>query len=247
MAQTSLPCFPGATVAQVALRAGAHMGLKRVVLIGQDLALKDGALYGSSDPDRASGRETIQNTFTVPGYYGGEVETTPTLALFLRSFATLIEELSGRVEILNATEGGAAIPGAQPRSLASVLEELSDSPMDIQGALERAHRAAPRGDRAALQVGLARTRDQLDTLIACCESSPSPEALARAVDPLKGLLDAHLIALSAEELAPLYQSATAPDPQRVHEASCRATLQAALAAQGSLEEHLREESSPRLP
>ena len=45
-------------------------------IFGQDLALEDGALYGSSDPDQAAGEGHTSDTLSVPGYYGDEVTTT---------------------------------------------------------------------------------------------------------------------------------------------------------------------------
>jgi hypothetical protein len=227
LAQVELPTFPAASVAHVGLQLAAFMGCSDVVLIGQDLALQDGALYGQGDPDKAAGEGHTSDTLTVPGYHGGEVTTTPVLATFLRSFEVLVDQLSGKTRVWNATEGGAAIRGAEAVPLAELLERLAGDDLNVQAHLAEAHERASTGDGVALETGLRSARAHLETALAECDGATSLDDLRAAMAPIRDLIDPALLPLWVEALAPLYASGTAPDPSEIVGASAAAIARAA--------------------
>jgi hypothetical protein len=226
LAQVELPTFPGASVAHVGLQLAAFMGCKDVVLIGQDLALEDGALYGSGDPDKAAGEGHTSDTLLVPGYHGGEVTTTRVLATYLRSFELLVEQLEGQTTVWNATEGGAAIRGAEAISLAEALERLAAPELDVQARLEEAHKKAQRGDPEALEAGLVSAKAHLETALAECEEALSLDDLRAAISPIRDLIDPPLLPLWVEALAPLYGGGGPAETEEILSASACAIAQA---------------------
>lgn len=104
----------GMSAANMAYEMVVHGRFKRCIIIGQDLAFGEdgsshakGAIYGS---DEIKPKE--QKVFVEKYGGGGEVETTLVWKLFLQFFETDIAHTPYKLEVINATEGGARIHGS---------------------------------------------------------------------------------------------------------------------------------------
>lgn len=154
---------PGGSVAHMCFTLAEHLGCDPVILIGQDLALSESQIYsryaadhdsaatvsedGKSIQHKTSARKAAHIPHTanikeplveVPGYYGGTVQTTYSLAIFRRTFCRWFTQLQGSLRIINATEGGAAIDGAEQMPFEEAVAQFCTTPVDVEGILARA-------------------------------------------------------------------------------------------------------------
>lgn len=172
-------CF-GGSVATAAFALATLWGADPVVLVGQDLAYTGGRVYATGTPydgmtARACGHEMViegrpekdaiyarsglpaqprvRPRVVVPRWGGGgTVDTTHDLVLFGRWFEGEARRIAGGRRLVNATEGGAAIPGFEEQDLASVLASLPARTDDLAVRLAAAE---PVGQA---RVGAARHR-----------------------------------------------------------------------------------------
>ena len=120
----------GMSAANMAYEMVVHSRFKRCILIGQDLAFgTDGsshakdAIYGS---DEIKPKE--QKVFVEKYGGGGEVESTLVWKLFLQFFETDIAHTPYKIEVINATEGGARIHGTKEMPFAEAIKLIPKSP-----------------------------------------------------------------------------------------------------------------------
>ena len=117
----------GMSAANMAMEYVYATKYKAVALIGQDLAFgedgsthSEGALFGEMEKNY-----TTQKKFKLPGYYGGEVETTKVWLMFYKYFTRDIPYLKeAGIDVYNCTEGGAYIEGAEHIPFAKFLEKI---------------------------------------------------------------------------------------------------------------------------
>ena len=149
----------GGSVATAAFSIAYNWGANPIIMLGQDLAYTGGRYYARNTPHeglivRAEGDVVIveghpewEEHFTrcgvkpVPRYRprlsvdawgGGTVDSTHDMVAFRRWFEEAARQVTaaGRT-LINATEGGAHIPGFEERTLAEVLAELPDAEVDL--------------------------------------------------------------------------------------------------------------------
>lgn len=168
----------GGSVATVALALALHLGAGPILMVGQDLALDGNQYYIPSAPDGAtrieldggvgtfqnSSRElrramsdaggpkpderSVQQFIKVPGYHGGEVYTSLQFDAYRRWFGNMARAQTGKVRIVNCTEGGARIEHVEQARLADVAAELPAAPVDAARILEERYRLQPQKERA---------------------------------------------------------------------------------------------------
>lgn len=90
----------------------------KIVLIGSDLSYKN----GQSHTSHTHSDGVAKNTIATQGYYGEDVETSRTFKSYIDMFIGMIRECN--VPTINATEGGAFIPGAEHISLEEAIAGL---------------------------------------------------------------------------------------------------------------------------
>lgn len=171
------------------------MGCSPIILTGQDLAIADDRLYSSFAADArerlavSSDARTVQHMTSerkarfipgtanrsealeeVPGYGGGTVLTTQTLALFIAGFKRQIEMVGPEVDVINATGGGAAIPGAREMPFDAVLNQYCVSDVPVGQVIE---------DAAAIPDVMARIEHALEELAVLGESLELVERVGR--------------------------------------------------------------------
>ncbi|PAF43968.1 motility associated factor glycosyltransferase family protein [Helicobacter sp. 11S02596-1] len=121
----------GMSAANMAYELVVHSRFKRCILIGQDLAFGDDgtshakeALYGS---DEIKPKNSEEKLFVSKYGGGGEVETTRVWKLFLEFFEKDIAQTPYKLEVINATEGGARIGGTKEMSFQEAIKLIDTS------------------------------------------------------------------------------------------------------------------------
>lgn len=188
----------GGSVSHCAFSLGVRMGCDPILLVGQDLAFTGGRVYATGSCDAGTsvaqdeqGKFTLQGysdqyrklavvngaersaparLLTVPGFDGGEVQTSFSFQLFRRWFEESARHLKDTVQLWNCTEGGAYIDGFRHLPLAHALEELPRAQHDFAAALddaasdlhpeERRHRLMFRAQELLAQLDACAVRAQ---------------------------------------------------------------------------------------
>lgn len=166
----------GAMVSQAAFLVCRFLGCSPIILVGQDLAL-DPDTGKTHDPDAKlvqtveyidgdeshvwhpsvhdRTRRFKENLFWVEGVNGKPVPTLQNLRAYLRLLERDISET--HEEVLDATEGGAKIAGAEPRVLAEVAQECQAKRFDWEAFLAECRAGTPK-------KGKEHAREILETL-----------------------------------------------------------------------------------
>jgi hypothetical protein len=181
----------GGSVSHCCFSLGLRMGCDPIILVGQDLAFTGGRVYANGSCDAgatirtdAEGRFTIQGysadyqklsvvkgaaqskparVLTVPGYEGGEVQTSFPFSLFRRWFADTAAQHGGPSRFWNCTEGGARIDNFAQLPLWEAIARLGTDKIDIGAALDRATKEHdPEARRARLSTAATELLRQLD-------------------------------------------------------------------------------------
>ena len=113
----------GPSVANVTFDLAVKAGLDPIIFIGQDLAYTGGKTHSQRtiyEGRTVSGNEQLVEV----GGYGGnkKVETNHSMACFLHWYEEQIPQINDRVKIINATEGGARIPGTEEMPFSEAID-----------------------------------------------------------------------------------------------------------------------------
>jgi hypothetical protein len=137
----------GGSVATTAFSLLKEWGFRRIVLVGQDLAVA---------PDKVhAGKDTVDlgkldiDKIAIEGYYGDVVYTTWDYNEYRKWFEKIIAE-EGCPEVINATEGGAKIAGAVQMSLKKVMDTYCGKEFDFEKAIQDVPVAFTEEDRPKL-------------------------------------------------------------------------------------------------
>ena len=165
----------GASVAHLGFYLAEYMGCDPIVLIGQDLALTGHVYYAPGTPLHATWEAETNRFCTmemkeweyivryrpllrkVTGHDGETLFTEELMINYLEQFEKDCVRTAAKV--INATEGGAHIRGAEHRPLAEVLESCCTREIDPQRFAYR--REAARSDPPVLQAG----RDEIQKIL----------------------------------------------------------------------------------
>ena len=150
------------TVSHSAVSVAKAWGCDPIILVGQDLAFPNGAVYHAEgadggthiakdaasgqwkmagySPDRVKTLKEVLDTpfdvMDVPGYAGGVVPTSVSFNEFRRTLEQMAESWRGQCQLINATEGGAKIEGWLQRPLHSVLSALPHIGLNVDARLD---------------------------------------------------------------------------------------------------------------
>ncbi len=116
----------GPSVACVAFDLARNLGCNPIILIGQDLAYTNNQAHAKGT---AFDHRTIENfrrreIIEVDGINGTKVLTDRVMATFIRWFEIKINESRETHRVIDATEGGAKIPGTDIMPLSQVIREV---------------------------------------------------------------------------------------------------------------------------
>lgn len=105
------------------------LGIKNIILIGQDCAYTDNRKH-NADSYAESEFQVDETMFLVDGYYGGQVYTDLVFDNYRKFFELEIKKDSS-LNVINATEGGARIEGAQMMPLEEAIEKYCTEEVDF--------------------------------------------------------------------------------------------------------------------
>lgn len=154
----------GPSTASVAFNLAYKMGLRPIVMVGQDLAFSEGLTHAR---DTMFGKEVKlgESPVEVEGYYGGKVMTSWPLHSMLQWFETHIRSLEDCM-VINATEGGANIRGTARMALKEVIARFAlPEGQDFAGRIRELHTGlaqAIEGGRSLARLGALLQRALVD-------------------------------------------------------------------------------------
>lgn len=234
----------GGSVATAAFALAYRLGADPIVLLGQDLAYTDGRGYAKGtlfesttvrregphlvidrsakwDQMTAAGGIRVPSkrrpVVDVPAWGGeGTVWSTHELVLFRRWFEDAAETYRGRVELINATEGGASIAGFAEEALSSLLARLPERAHGLQEAMENAttldgeHVARVRRGIAERATRLAKAAERTAKRARAGRDTADDAERVRAAAQESPLCDAHV----APALLPIMEDDALPARER---------------------------------
>ena len=179
----------GSTVAHLNLYLARYMGCDPIVLIGQDLGFGENVYYAPGTPiqvtwspelNRFNSMEMMEwqrivrmrtNLRKVPGQRGGEIFTDAQMFTYLQQFERDVAATD--VKVINATEGGARIAGAEEMDLAEVLRRYCRAEKDTAPPPPRRRDDAPKRLADGIDCLTARLAE-LDRMEEICDRVLSP-------------------------------------------------------------------------
>ncbi|TLM94563.1 MAG: motility associated factor glycosyltransferase family protein, partial [Actinobacteria bacterium] len=156
----------GPSVANVAVDLLKKMGANTIIFVGQDLAYagEDSHVEGSDHKEYLKKHaQKPKQMLEVEGINGGKVRTDESFYTYLKWFESYIS-LNKDVKFINATEGGARIPGAEALTLREALDRYCQKKVNIEKRLAniRNKYAGPSDlDLYEVLEKLRRTREQV--------------------------------------------------------------------------------------
>ncbi len=190
------PLQAGSTVAHLNYYLARHMGCDPIVLIGQDLGYGENIYYAPGAAIHAAwspelnrfnslelmewqrivrGRNTLRK---VPAQDGGEVFADAQMFAYIQQFER--DFAAAEVKVINATEGGARLAGAEEMPLAEVIERYCRA--ESASPLPPARRCPAAAERADEAVRCLRARlDELDRMEEICRRVLEPLQKMREV------------------------------------------------------------------
>jgi len=148
----------GGSVATASFLACADIGIKNIILVGQDLAmLGDQTHSDGSDEGTMSQKDKIP----VKGVNGDTVYTHVDWKRFKDFFESQID-LRPEIRVIDATEGGAYIEGTEVAKLSDVIERLCTKEYNIADIIDRIPYAQSKEDAAKTEELIDEWIEQID-------------------------------------------------------------------------------------
>ena len=117
-------------------------GFKTIILVGQDLAFTGGVGHAQGFALQETAEQVKQrSTCTVEGWDGSELSTDHQMKFYLEWFENKIQEISKKVTVVNATEGGARINGSVLMTLKDAISKYCTGVMDLDVAISNLPRS----------------------------------------------------------------------------------------------------------
>lgn len=173
----------GPSAANMAFKIAEFLGCNPIILVGQDLSFADDGrshATGAALGDRQVAYQPEDN-LEIPGNLGHPVRTTRTWLRFLKYYEYDIANYKG--VCINATEGGAYIPGTVLMTLEEVASRYLREPFPIREAI-RARLKIPdesdveSGARHVLETARATLEEMVPVIRKCKEGHGLAQGLA---------------------------------------------------------------------
>ncbi len=130
----------GGSVATNAFSLLYKIGLKTIILVGQDLALTGNRTHADGTFEEKMPEIDTENYEWVEGNYEEKVPTRTDFHVFLNWYVSSIRQYKEHVEgfrVINATEGGAKIEGTEVMTLKEAIDQTCTKEVDIGACLEQ--------------------------------------------------------------------------------------------------------------
>lgn len=151
----------GGSVSTVAFSLAIAWGFRRLVLVGQDLALSNDKVHAGDDDIDAF--KLKEKHLEVDGYFGETVYTSPDYAEYIKWYETIIR-MDDDIEVINATEGGAAIKRTIQMSLKDVVDSYCNHVFDYEGVIKNQRSALDSDEKEIIKKCWVKSIDNLDVL-----------------------------------------------------------------------------------
>lgn len=127
------PYNVGGSVATAAFMLAVLLGLKNIILIGQDLAYEGDKTHAGGFEDHILNEDDgIQ---MIDGIYGDPVRSRRDWVFFLKWYEEIIEQ-NPELNVIDATEGGALIHGSKVMDLSDAIDKYCQENFDFTEFLE---------------------------------------------------------------------------------------------------------------
>ena len=126
---------PGGSVATAAFTVARTLGLKNIILVGQDLAYEDG--YTHAGGVKLDEKISKNKLLKVKGINGEELYTGWDMYYYIVWYQETIELYKDEVQVIDATEGGALIKGTKIMTLSDAIDEYCHGSFDANELLEK--------------------------------------------------------------------------------------------------------------
>ncbi len=123
----------GGSVGTVCFQIGLKLGFKTIIIIGQDLAFTEKKSHAGTGDLKES--DMIYGMLMVDGYYGGQVLTRMDFKHYIDWYNMRIPQLKD-VKVINATEGGARLTGAEQMTLQEAVDEYCKDECNVGQLLD---------------------------------------------------------------------------------------------------------------
>lgn len=153
----------GGSVATFAYGFAWRMGFKRIILVGQDLALTDGKVYSGGQVNKRKEAEEFEHMM-IPGNVEEMVETRGDFYVYWIWFNQAVKEGQGSVEVTNATEGGARIEGTEVITLQEAVDKYCTKEYEIKAIFDNENYIFPQDRLHEVCDLLKRRREEIAKL-----------------------------------------------------------------------------------
>lgn len=160
----------GGSVATTAYSLCHYLGFKRLILVGQDLALTGNQMYAGRD--KLSMDSFNRELIEVEDIHGDVIYTTRDYYYYLKWFEQMVA-LYSEMQVIDATEGGAKINGTQVMSLQEALTEYATEEYDISAIIESVEPVFRQEERADLVKKFMHDRRSYNYLVKRLEEGVS--------------------------------------------------------------------------
>lgn len=123
------PYSPGGSVATAAFAVCCALEFERIVFVGQDLAYQGDVTHAGGEVSRVLNEE--HGIEMIEGIDGKKVKSRHDWIIYLDWFEEAIQDMKDRIDVVDATEGGAMIHGSRIMTLAQVIDEYCNREVDV--------------------------------------------------------------------------------------------------------------------
>lgn len=169
----------GGSVATSALDLAWKMGCSPIILVGQDLAYDSGRTHASGAIPNILGAPPEEALLDTKSLFGAPVRTTAKMNAWRKWFEIVISRES--IHVLNATEGGVPIAGAENVSLAETISRHAAGRRMITPPARAMAKARPAAAGEAAAEALIQARDEARRVKSVC---------GRGISAIRGALSA---------------------------------------------------------
>lgn len=147
------------SVAIVAFGIFVMLETKNIIFVGQDLAYSED---GNSHAEGLEAGSESEQIYMLSGYYGKSVASRHDWFMFWKWYQQNIPKLKD-TRVINATEGGAHIPGTVQMSLREVVDKFGGFKLDKSFLHDEKYRVSKQ-EYEKMQEGQEEFRDEMDEL-----------------------------------------------------------------------------------
>lgn len=157
----------GGSVATLAFSLVCHLGFRKIVFVGQDLAYTNRKSHADGTFQEIMPEEDTKGFLMVPGNYEKELPTLKNLNDYRIWFEDYIEWWQEGYDavFINATEGGARIKGTELMTLAEVINKECSKEVDIEASIAGLEPVFSEEEQEKIAGYLRETPEQLHEIV----------------------------------------------------------------------------------